>query len=93
MPTIEATAFSHHPYYEGTPLGAIEADRVLTRKSIHVAGLRFRGSGRVLCTPCSKALPRVTEEGYGYQLFEGATARAKCNECGRMVTFDKRSPR
>jgi hypothetical protein len=87
-PNLQPTAFSHRPGREGCALTAIEASRVMSGKSIHIAGFGFEVDGRAGDTMCLKCYleqgrpSQVPGKGFTIALFESKTGDRTCMHCG-----------
>jgi hypothetical protein len=87
-PNLLPTAFSHRPGREGCTLTALEADRVLSGKSIHISGFGFEVDSRAgdsMCLKCylSQGCPsQVPGKGFTIALFESKTVNRTCMHCG-----------
>ncbi|MFA5052821.1 MAG: hypothetical protein WC565_02085 [Parcubacteria group bacterium] len=87
-PNLQPTAFSHRPGREGCFLTAIESCRVLSGKSIHIAGFGFAvddRAGDAMCLKCylEQGQPsQVPGRGFTIALFESKTVDRVCVYCG-----------
>lgn len=67
-PRLQPTAFTHRPGYEGGPLTALEAGRVIQGKSIKPRGTLFSMTRNCTCSPhCTS---RVAHQGMLIPLWE-----------------------
>jgi len=87
-PNLQPTAFSHRPGREGCSLTGIEAERVLSGKSIRIAGFGFEvdnRAGDAMCLKCylDQGRPsKVPCKGFTIALFESKTVDRTCMHCG-----------
>jgi len=84
QPNLEATAFTDRPWFRGGGLTAMEAQRVLTRRSIKVAGICYTQSKRVVCVECTyERHERRKDEGWDHPIFEEGDGLFTCTCCGK----------
>jgi hypothetical protein len=94
-PNLQPTAFSHRPGREGCSLTAIEASRVLSGKSIHIAGFGFEVDGRAgdeMCLKCYLEQGRPSQvpgKGFTIALFESKTVDRTCMHCGTKFNGER----
>jgi len=91
-PHLLPTAFSHRPGREGCALTAVEAERVLSGKSIKVSGFELSESSYAMCTNCYISKQRPSKlHGYGYSiaLFESDTKERLCAFCGKSFKGER----
>ena len=97
-PNLQPTAFSHRPGREGCALSGIEAERVLSGKSIHIVGFGFEVDGRAgdaMCLKCYLEQGRpstVQGKGFTIALFDSGNRVVpdrSCMYCGTNIRGER----
>jgi hypothetical protein len=81
-PALEATAFTHRPWFRGGALTGEEAQRVATGRTIRVVGIRYTTSKRVVCDACTyDRHARIENEGWDQPIYAEGIGSFRCTVC------------